>query len=224
MFLKKRVTPDPLPEPPNPFNPEQTAMFGQILDDALVTTMVAVDANNEKQMDWCLTITGSIITAVIIAVFLHPAFLPGFTRIFLCVLLLSAGFGLWAKMLMTGDKPEVVSLRSPQIEEMLKKIRPQTSNISSLPLEEQKRVAEEILKQFDYIQFNWLRMLGKVYTVQQRNSDVQSWLVSPGTRERDSVKFRKTVEFKAFLINVQLSLAVLAVLAIVLGIICRIRV
>jgi hypothetical protein len=116
-------------------------------------------------MEWCLAITGSIVTAVIIAVFLHPAFLPGFTRVFLCVLLSSAGFGLWAKFLMAGDKPEIVSLRSPQIEELLQKIRPKISNFTSLSalMEERKRVGNETIKQMGYIQFKWFQMLGKVY-------------------------------------------------------------
>lgn len=226
MFRRKRIATVPFPEPPNPFSREQTAILDQIMDDALVINLIAVDANNEKQMEWCLAITGSIVTAVIIAVFLHPAFLPGFTRVFLCVLLLSAGFGLWAKFLMAGDKPEIVSLRSPQLEELLQKIRPKISNFASLSalMEERKRVGNETIKQMGYIQFKWFQMLGKVYTVQQRNSDVLSWLCFPGARERDSVRFRKTVLFKAFLINVQLSLAILSIVAITLGIICRIRV
>jgi len=75
----------------------------------------------------------------------------------------------------------------------------------------------------EYFQFKWFQMWGKVYTVQQRNSDVMSWFLFPWMGKRDS-RFRKTVQFKSLLINVQLFLAIFAIVAIIAGIICRIRV
>jgi hypothetical protein len=129
IFRRNKVEPVPLPEPPNPFTPEQTPAVYQFLDDLLVTTLIDVDANNDKQMDWCLAITGSIITAVIVAAVLHPAsqhspLLSGLARIFLSVLLLSTLFGVRAKVSMTGDKPDVVSRRSAELEKMLEPLRP----------------------------------------------------------------------------------------------------
>jgi hypothetical protein len=72
-YQQKRIKSPPLPEPSSPFSPEHTTILEDILDDVLINSLVAIDENNDKQLDWCLAITGSIITAVIIAVSLHPA-------------------------------------------------------------------------------------------------------------------------------------------------------
>jgi hypothetical protein len=218
IFRRNRVKPEPWPEPPNPFSPEQTPKVFEFLDDALVTSLVASDANNDKQLDWCLAITGSIITAVIVSVILHPAsqhppFLSGFTRIFLFVLLLSTLLGVWAKVSMTGNKPDVVSLRSPALEKLLESFRPQGSPFN----------LDLLTAQAKYLSFHLARLQGKVYTNQPRNTEALTTLLSIGG-ERASATYSKAVRFKANLINVQLCLAIIGVTAITMGIVCRLRI
>lgn len=230
MLRQKKTKSPPFPEPANPFDPEQTANFNQILDDYLITTMVALDKSNDKQMDWCLAITGSILTAVIIAVSLHPtsphtSLLPWYTRLFLGVLLLSTAFGAWAKLLMPGDKPEVASSRPQKLEEMLDQIRLKGPAFSSLSPDEKSKRRDEMLPLFDYVQFHVYKIKGRIYTYEQRNRDAAAiFLPFTGERERASVVFRKKVQFKANLINIQLIFAFLGVGAIIVCIIFRIRI
>jgi hypothetical protein len=167
-YQQKRTHSPPLAEPSNPFSADQTATLEEILDDVMISSLVALNDNNDKQLDWCLAMTGSIITAVIIAVSLHPAsqhppLLPALTRGALFVLLLSSGFGVWAKLLLPGDKPFSASFRSPQLEQLLQRIRPQVKDLSNPTVNEQiDRVGE--IKKLEYIQFRRHQLEGKVYT------------------------------------------------------------
>jgi hypothetical protein len=230
LFRRIRTKSPPFPEPENPFDPEQTEIFHQILHDNLITTMVALDENNNKQMDWCLAITGSILTAVIIAVSLHPTsphapLLPWYTRVFLGVLLLSSAFGAWAKLLMPGDKPEVVSSRPQKLEEMLERIRFKGPPFNTLSPVEKSTRREEIRPYFDYMQFHVYKTKGRPYTYLQHNLELAAFFF-PFIQQQEpiSIVFRKKVQFKSRLINIQLTLAFLGIGAIILCLICRIRI
>lgn len=190
------------------------------MDDLLVSSMSAEDANNDKQLEWCLTGTGSVLTAIIIAVCVHPTPLPLTVRIFVFLLLVSSIFGVWAKLLLPGDRPSTVSTQSSQLEALLEKVRPKNPDISHLSEQEQSKERGKWIAQLEYSQFVWYKkMLGRTYTWSQRNADVVSTFVFQDLRERESIKFRKAVQLKAKLINLQLATAFLGFVPITLAII-----
>jgi hypothetical protein len=188
------------------------------MDDNLVSTMSALDANNDKQLEWCLTSTGSVLTAIIIAICVHPTPLPLMVRIFVLLLLVSSGFGVRAKLLLSGDKPSTVSTQSPQLEKLLESVRPK-QDFSKLSEKEQVEERGKLIKQMEYAQFHWFKRLGRIYTWKDRNADVTSTFLFRNLRERDSVKFRKAVQLKAKLINAQLVIAFLGFVPITVVII-----
>ena len=103
-------------------------------------------------------------------------------------------------------------------------IRPQFTDFSNLPVSERIEIEGEMVKRLEYIQFRRYQLEGKVYTQLQRNRDVFTTFLFPSAEDRALVRFRKKVQFKAHLINVQLILAMLGITMITLGIIFRIRI
>lgn len=113
---------------------------------------------------------------------------------------------------MTGDKPDVVSRRSSELEKLLEPLRPKPSTALNLGL---------MIEQLEYLRFRSCQLQGKDYTKQQRDEENLTTLFFPGSGEGASVRYRKSVQFNAHLINAQLILAIIGVAGIMVGLICR---